>query len=195
MLDPVPFATFSFVMSITPGPNNIMLTASGATFGFRRTLPHMIGISAGCALQLLAVCAGLGAVFSLWPQVQTVLRYAGAAYLIYLGWRMLQVRLGDTKENARPFTFTEAALFQALNPKAWIMSLTAATVFMPRELTTLAADTYMVSTMVLIGLPCIAVWALFGTSLRTVLTRPGARLAFNVVMALALAVTGIIMVM
>jgi threonine/homoserine/homoserine lactone efflux protein len=195
MIDPVPFATFSLVMSITPGPNNIMLTASGATFGFRRTLPHMIGICTGCALQLLAVCAGLGALFSLWPQVQTVLRYAGAAYLLYLGWRMLKSRLGDAQDNARPFTFTEAALFQALNPKAWIMSLTAATVFMPRELGTVAADTYMVSTMVLITLPCVAIWALFGTSLRTVLNRPGMRTGFNVVMALALAVTGIIMVM
>jgi threonine/homoserine/homoserine lactone efflux protein len=195
MIDPVPFATFSFVMSITPGPNNIMLTASGATFGFRRTLPHMVGICAGCAVQLLAVCAGLGAVFNLWPQTQTVLRYAGAAYLLYLGWRMLQSRLADAGEKARPFTLTEAALFQALNPKAWIMSLTAATVFLPRELGTLAADTYMVGTMVLITLPCVAVWALFGTSLRAVLTRPPARMAFNVVMAVALGVTGVIMVM
>jgi threonine/homoserine/homoserine lactone efflux protein len=195
MVDPLPFATFSFVMSITPGPNNIMLTASGATFGFRRTLPHMVGICLGCGVQLLAVCAGLGAVFSLWPQVQTVLRWLGAAYLVYLGWKMLKARLGDAKENARPFTLTQAALFQALNPKAWIMSLTAATVFMPRQLGVLVADTYMVGTMVLMTLPSIAVWVLFGTSLRALLTQPGARLTFNVVMALALGITGVIMVL
>jgi len=195
MVDPVPFATFSLVMSITPGPNNIMLTASGATFGFRRTLPHMLGICLGCAVQLVAVCAGLGALFSLWPTVQSLLRWVGAAYLLYLGWRMLASRLGNAENSARPLSLVEAALFQFLNPKAWVMTLTAASVFMPRQLGAVAAETYMVGTMVLITLPCVAVWALFGTSLRTWLTRPLARLSFNVAMALALGVTGIIMVM
>jgi len=195
MVDPVPFATFSLVMSITPGPNNIMLTASGATFGFRRTLPHMLGICLGCAVQLVAVCAGLGALFSLWPTVQSLLRWVGAAYLLYLGWRMLASRLGNAENSARPLSLVEAALFQFLNPKAWVMTLTAASVFMPRQLGAVAAETYMVGTMMLITLPCVAVWALFGTSLRTWLTRPLARLSFNVAMALALGVTGIIMVM
>ena len=89
MVDPLPFATYSFVMSITPCPNNVMLTASGAAFGFRRTIPHMLGISFGCAIQLLSVCAGLGAIFTQWPESQTVLRWVGALYLLYLGARML----------------------------------------------------------------------------------------------------------
>ncbi len=89
MVNPVPFAIYAFVMSITPGPNNVMLTASGATFGFRRTIPHMLGIELGLGIQLLAVCAGLGAIFTRWPQLQTVLRWVGAAYLLYLGVRML----------------------------------------------------------------------------------------------------------
>ena len=89
MIDPMPFATYSFVMSITPGPNNVMLTASGATFGFRRTVPHMLGISTGCGIQLLATCAGLGAAFARWPELQSVLRWAGALYLLYMGVRML----------------------------------------------------------------------------------------------------------
>ena len=80
MIDPLPFAAYSFVMSITPGPNNVMLTASGATFGFRRTIPHILGISVGFALELLAVCAGLGAIFTRWPQLQAGLRWVGAAY-------------------------------------------------------------------------------------------------------------------
>ena len=88
MINPLPFATYSTVMWITPGPNNVMLTASGARFGFRRTLPHMLGICAGGGLELLAVCAGLGALFSRWPQLQQGLRWIGAAYLVYLGWQL-----------------------------------------------------------------------------------------------------------
>jgi len=83
IVDPLPFATYSFVMSITPGPNNVMLTASGAAFGFRRTVPHMLGISAGFGVELLAVCAGLGAVFTRWPELQTALHCAGLALSIF----------------------------------------------------------------------------------------------------------------
>jgi threonine/homoserine/homoserine lactone efflux protein len=221
MVDPLPYATYSFVMSITPGPNNVMLTAAGATFGFRRTLPHMVGISTGVAIQTIAVCAGLGALFAQWPQVQTLLRWAGALYLIYMGWRMLGLDLpgrrtrgaavphgadaplasagaNETRaphgQTLRPVTFTEAALFQFLNPKAWIMTLTAATLFLPRDLGPLPANAYMAAVMVGVGLPCIAVWALFGSSLRTLLARPASRVAFNAVMALALAATGVMMV-
>ncbi len=195
MVDPLPFATYSFVMSITPGPNNMMLTASGATFGIRRTVPHILGICVGCAIQLLAVCAGLGAIFHHWPELQTVLRSVGAAYLVYLGWRLLGAAQARAAGSARPLTFLEAAFFQFLNPKAWVMTLTAATLFLPRDLGAVAAGAYMVGVMVLINLPCIAVWALFGSSLRTLLARPRSRSAFNVAMALALAATGLIMVL
>jgi threonine/homoserine/homoserine lactone efflux protein len=182
-------------MSITPGPNNIMLTASGAAFGFRRTLPHMLGICLGGALQLLAVCAGLGALFTAWPWTQTVLHWGGAAYLLYLGWKLLRSQLAQRQESARPIGVMQALLFQFLNPKAWIMSITAASVFMPRDLGALAAGAYMLSLTTLITVPCIAVWALFGTSLRTWLTRPAAQLTFNGLMAVALGVTALIMVL
>jgi threonine/homoserine/homoserine lactone efflux protein len=195
MVDPLPFATYSFVMSITPGPNNVMLTASGATFGFRRTVPHMLGISAGFSVQLLAVCAGLGAIFTRWPDLQTVLRWAGAAYLIYLGWRLLRSQAARAAHSPKPVTFIEAALFQFLNPKAWIMTVTAATLFLPRQLGLLTACLYMVAVMAIINLPCIAVWALFGSSLRGLLAKPAGRVIFNAVMAVALVVTGIAMVM
>jgi threonine/homoserine/homoserine lactone efflux protein len=195
MIDPLPFAMYSFVMSITPGPNNVMLTAAGATFGFRRTVPHILGVCVGFSIELLAVCAGLGAIFTRWPELQTVLRWVGAAYLLYLGVRMLGG--GDAKSGltTRPVTFLEAAIFQFLNPKAWVMTLTAATLFLPRELGVLAADAYMVTVMVLINLPCVAVWALFGSSLRSFLARPASRMGFNAAMAVALAATGVIMVM
>ncbi len=194
MFDPLPFATYSFVMSITPGPNNVMLTASGAKFGFRRTVPHMLGISTGCAVQLIAVCAGLGALFTKWPVLQTILQWAGAAYLLWLGWKL--VRSGEMAEGkaAEPITFLQAAAFQFVNPKAWVMSLSAVALFLPAGLGVVPAASYLISMMVMINLPCIAVWALFGSSLRGLLTRKAARLAFNVSMAVALAATGVIMV-
>ena len=195
MIDPLPFATYSFVMSITPGPNNVMLTASGATFGFRRTVPHIFGVCAGFSVVLLAVCAGLDALFTRWPQTQTVLRWAGAAYLVYLGWRILRSGEAQARNSPKPLTLLQAAAFQFLNPKAWVMTLTAAAMFLPRELGFLAACAYMVGVMALINLPCITVWALFGSSLRGFLARPAGRVAFNAMMAVALAVTGITMVM
>jgi threonine/homoserine/homoserine lactone efflux protein len=195
MVDPVPFATYSFVMSITPGPNNVMLTASGATFGFRRTIPHILGISVGFGAELLAVCAGLGAMFNHWPYLQTVLRWVGAAYLVYLGIKMLRGSgPANSRSSSRPVTFFEAAVFQFLNPKAWVMTITAATMFLPHELGVLAAGAYMLLIMVVMNMPCIAVWALFGSSLRRFLERPASRLGFNAAMAVALAMTGIIMV-
>jgi threonine/homoserine/homoserine lactone efflux protein len=195
MIDPLAFATYSFVMSITPGPNNVMLTASGATFGFRRTVPHILGVSAGFSVVLLAVCAGLDALFSRWPEIQTVLRWLGAAYLIYLGWRILRSGEAKAAESRKPLTLMEAAGFQFLNPKAWVMTLTAAAMFLPRELGLLTACAYMVAVMWIVNLPCITVWALFGSSLRGFLAKPTGRATFNIVMAVALAATGITMVM
>ena len=193
MINALPFVTYSFVMSITPGPNNVMLTASGANFGFRKSVPHLLGIASGFVIQLLAVCAGLAAVFHRWPALQSALAWAGAAYLLYLGWRML--RAGDIKGGAatRPVTFLEAGLFQFLNPKAWVMTVTAATLFLPRELGALAAAAYMAVVMELTGVPCMAAWALFGSSLRGFLSGARGRLLFNGAMALALAVTAVMM--
>jgi threonine/homoserine/homoserine lactone efflux protein len=194
MFDPLPYATFSFVMAITPGPNNVMLTASGANFGFRRTVPHIFGISTGCAIQLVAVCAGLGALFTRWPVLQTVLQWAGAVYLLWLGWKL--VRSGEVAERQapQPVTFLQAAAFQFVNPKAWVMSLSAVALFLPTGMSVIAASVYLIVMMVIINIPCITTWALFGTALRGLLKRPPARLAFNVSMAVALAVTGVIMV-
>ncbi len=195
MVDPLPFAAYSFVMSITPGPNNVMLTASGATFGFRRTIPHLLGISVGFGIELLLVCAGLGAIFTRWPEIQAMLRWVGAIYLLYLGVRMLSSGPANAGGSARPVTFLEAAVFQFLNPKAWIMTITAATLFLPHELGVLAAGAYMLLIMVIMNMPCTAVWALFGSSLRRFLERPASRMGFNAAMAVALAATGVIMVM
>jgi threonine/homoserine/homoserine lactone efflux protein len=195
MFDPLPYATYSFVMAITPGPNNVMLTASGANFGFRRTVPHLMGISAGCAIQMVSVCAGLGALFTRWPVLQAVLQWAGAAYLLWLGWKLVRSReMADGHSAPEPITFLQAVAFQFVNPKAWVMSLSAVALFLPAGMGMLAASTYLIAMMVIINVPCISTWALFGTALRGLLKRPTARLAFNVSMAVALAVTGVIMV-
>jgi len=171
-----------------------MLTASGANFGFRRTVPHIFGVGLGFVVQLLAVCAGLSALFARWPALQGALSWLGAAYLLYLGWRMLGHTDTEARNSRRPVSFFQAALFQFLNPKAWVMTVTAATLFLPQELGLLLRGGYMAGIMEGIGLPCMAVWALFGSSLRGFLAARRGRLAFNVAMALALATTAVMMV-
>ena len=193
MPDPLPFITYTFVMSITPGPNNVMLTAAGANFGFRRALPHMLGIACGFVVQLLAVCAGLSALFARWPALQSALGWVGAAYLVYLGWRMLRLESSAERAASRPVSFLEAAAFQFLNPKAWVINLTAATLFLPHELTAIAAAGYMLAVGLLLPAPSIVLWVLFGTSLRALRARRAGRLAFNCAMALALAGTAVMM--
>ncbi len=194
MLDPLPCATYAFVMSITPGPNNVMLTAAGANFGLRRTLPHILGITCGFGSQVAAVCCGLGVVFTRWPQLHLALKWVGAAYLLYLGWQLLRARGAAAGESGKPVTFVEAAAFQYLNPKAWVISLTAATLFLPPQLGQLLASSFVTAIVALVNLPCITAWAIFGSSLRLTLTRPVARRTFNGVMAVALAATGVMMV-
>jgi threonine/homoserine/homoserine lactone efflux protein len=194
MLDPLPCATYAFVMSITPGPNNVMLTAAGANFGLRRTLPHLLGVSCGFGAQVAAVCGGLGVLFSHWPQLHLVLKWAGAGYLLFLGWQMLRAGPGQSDGAGKPLSFAEAAAFQFLNPKAWVMSLTAATLFLPPQLGQVLGSGYVASIVTAVNLPCITAWAAFGSSLGLVLSRPSARRAFNWVMAVALAATGVMMV-
>ena len=118
------------------------------------------------------MCAGLDALFTRWPQIQDVLRWVGAAYLVYLGWRIFRSGEAQAAESRKPLTAIEAAGFQFLNPKAWVMTLTAAAMFLPKELGLLAACAYMVGIMAIVNLPCITVWALFGSSMRGFLAKP-----------------------
>lgn len=182
----LPLALFAFVSSITPGPNNVMLTASGATFGYRRTLPHMLGISAGVAIMLLMVGAGLGTVFEAMPILYTILKYVGAAYLLYLAWRIASAGGVDgAAERSRPFTFLEAAAFQWVNPKAWIMSVGIVATYTPQQgfFHNLIVATLV---MTLVNFPSISVWTLFGSALRRLLRHPESVRRFNIGMALLL---------
>jgi threonine/homoserine/homoserine lactone efflux protein len=177
---------FVVVTTITPGPNNTMLLASGVNFGFRRTVPHILGISAGVVVLMLSVGFGLGEAFRHIPLLYTVLEVASVAYLLYLAWKIgtsgeLKVKRGEH----RPMRFHEAIAFQWVNPKAWMMVLTAATTIR------LSAD-FGINTVVMaalfyvIGLPCICIWAAFGTGVRRFLSNPRRLRAFNIAMALAL---------
>ncbi|MCR4267139.1 LysE family translocator [Nitratireductor sp. ZSWI3] len=181
---------FSFVSSVTPGPNNFMLLASGVNFGFRRTIPHMLGIAGGFASLLLAVGFGLGAVLNAFPALHTGLKLAGGAYLLYLAWRIAMARaLGpDRGGKGDPMTFLEAAAFQWVNPKAWVMALTAMAVYTdpaaPFVTVLLVALAF-----VLVNFPSVSVWAGFGVALRGFLADPARLKWFNIAMGLALAAT------
>jgi threonine/homoserine/homoserine lactone efflux protein len=185
MTELLPLLTYSLVMSSTPGPNNLMVTASGANFGFRRTLPHIAGISAGMLVQTALTCAGLGSLFAAYPVLHAVLRVAGALYLLVLAWKLAGSALADVNL-ARPLSFAQAAAFQAVNPKSWVKSVTLASVFMPPALDVASGTVLVTAITVAIGAPCIAVWALFGVAIRGLLTDPRRRRVFNVIMAATL---------
>jgi threonine/homoserine/homoserine lactone efflux protein len=182
------FAVFAFVSSITPGPNNAMLLASGVNYGFRRTLPHMAGVNLGAAAMLLLVGLGLGEVFIAIPSLYDVLRYLGAAYLVWLAWKIAGSEGSGPAEagpGGRPLTFWQAAAFQWVNPKAWILVVGAVTTYAPRN--GFAANVTLLAVLLaLINAPTLCVWAGFGTALRPWLARPGRLRAFNVTMALLL---------
>ena len=186
----LPMMMYCFVMSITPGPNNLLLTASGANFGFRLTLPQVLGCVMGNVLLTLVACAGLGHLFLLWPAGQAVLRTGGAAYLVWLAWKLARSRVGDA-ESLRPLTFLEGTMFQAFNPKSWIRAITLASVFMPVGANPVTAGLAISGIGAVIGFPCISMWALFGVAMRGVLTDPRRQRVFNLAMALALLVLAV----
>lgn len=178
---------FAFVTSITPGPNNLMLLASGVNFGFRRTVPHMLGIGAGFFSLLIGVGLGLGALLETVPVFYTLLKFAGGAYMLYLAWMIATSRsVGDGKgEKARPMLFLEAAAFQWVNPKAWVMAVTG--------IATYASQTHYIWSVLLVSvvfalanLPSVSSWAAFGTLMRNWLSDPVRLKWFNIVMALLL---------
>ena len=179
-------AMFGFVSSITPGPNNMMLLASGANFGFARTFPHMLGVTLGFGLMVLAIGFGVGGVFVAYPALYTVLRIAGTLYLLWLAWRIATAEgLGERKASARPMTFLEAAAFQWLNPKAWAMALGGITAFVAQNNFT-AGVLSVAAVLMAINLPCIALWTGFGSFMQRLLTKRWRMRAFNVTMALLL---------
>ena len=177
---------FAFVASGTPGPNTMMLFTSGVNFGFRNTVPHMFGIGIGFLVLLLAVGFGLGALLTTFPALYLVLKILGGAYLVYIAWRIATSdTLPEAKAGARPMTFLEAAAFQWVNPKAWVMLVTAMGIYTDPDHYT---DTVMLICLAfaIATVPCVSAWAGFGSVLRSWLADPVRLKWFNISMAVLL---------
>ncbi|MDV4177148.1 LysE family translocator [Rhizobium brockwellii] len=177
---------FAFTTSITPGPNNMMLFASGVNFGFRRTIPHMFGIGVGFFSLLIGVGFGLGALLHTVPVVYTALKFAGGAYLVWIAWKIATSRsLSESSTGAEPMSFFAAAAFQWVNPKAWVMAVTAMATYTNPQL-------YLASVLIVglafaaVNVPSVSTWAGFGSALREWLSDPVRLKWFNISMAVLL---------
>ena len=175
-------AVFAFATSITPGPNNLMLMASGANFGFRRSVPHMLGIGLGFVVMLVLVGLGLIRVFELYPVSHTILKVAAVAYMTWLAWKTATAAGPANATHApRPLTFLQAAAFQWVNPKAWAMALTALTIYAPDR--SLGAVLVVALVFGAINLPAVSVWTVLGQQVARLLRSHRQRVIFNVTMA------------
>ncbi|MGV7121064.1 MULTISPECIES: LysE family translocator [unclassified Sphingopyxis] len=176
-------SAFAVVTSITPGPNNMMLMASGANFGLRRTIPHALGVGIGFTLMIVLVGVGLMELFDLFPALNTALKLVSVVYMLWLAWKIAHAAAPSDGENpgGRPMSFFQAVLFQWVNPKAWSMALTAIALYAPDR--NLAAVLLVALVFGIINLPSTSLWAVMGVSLRGWLSSPGRLRAFNWTMA------------
>ncbi|MGS0742701.1 LysE family translocator [Glaciimonas sp. GG7] len=187
-----PLAIFAFVSSITPGPNNIMLTSSGIMFGFTRSIPHMLGITFGFGVLLLMCALGIGSLLLALPSIHVILKVLGSGYLLYLAWKLRKMSFkADPSGNMQPMSFFSAALFQFANPKAWVMAITSASAFLPVvQPFWLALGLYCL-VFSAINLPCVSVWAAAGSVLRRYLAQILWQRVFCTVMVLLTMYTAI----
>lgn len=169
----------------TPGPNNIMLAASGANFGFKRTIPHALGVGIGFVFMLVLVGLGLGQLFINYPIIHDVMRYVGAAFLLYLAFKIATSKNKSSKgkSTAVPLTFLQAAAFQWVNPKAWVMVIGAIATFISIGGDKFTELTIMVVVNLCIALPLVFGWSLFGQEIGRFLKSERAFLIFNYAMA------------
>ncbi|MBL1405862.1 MAG: LysE family translocator [Rhizobiales bacterium] len=180
---------FAFVSSITPGPNNLMLLSSGANFGFAKTLPHMFGISSGFSVLLICVGVGLGKMLEYYPPAFMALKVAGGSYLLFLAYKIATSGpIGEAENIGKPMTFIQAALFQWVNPKAWVMAISSMSAYTSPDQYTL---TVFVIALVfpLVNLPSVTCWAVFGTSMKGFLQNRVRLKYFNYLMASLLVIS------
>jgi threonine/homoserine/homoserine lactone efflux protein len=191
----VAFVVFAVVTSITPGPNNVMLTATGANVGIRRGLPHMFGVALGFALMLFLVAAGAGGVLLASPEAMRVLRILGVVVLLWLAWKIATAGRAGAAARERPIGFFEAAAFQWVNPKAWLICASAVGSFLDTESSgAFAQAAFFAVVFIVAGLPCMAVWLGFGAAMQHVLRSDRALRVFNVAMGAVLAATVLVLV-
>ena len=180
------FLLFAFTAAITPGPNNIMIMASGLNFGLRASLPHLLGISLGVPAMLLMVGIGAGYLFERYPLLHEIIKIAGVLYLLYLAWLIARSAPSSSEQRSAPLTFFQAALFQWVNPKTWIMGTSAIAAY-----TSVGTDMALQVAIIclvffLMALPSAGTWLVFGRALQRLLRRPHHRNVFNIVMAILL---------
>ena len=185
----ISFTLFASVAAFTPGPNNIMLTASGANFGFRRSLPHVLGITFGFCSLLLAAGFGLAGLFSMVPELYEVMRYLSIAYLFFLAWKIANAERGCRDAKAKPITFLQAAAFQIINPKGVSVIISATTAYVSGADRMVAEIFVLVFIFFIVTLPATLAWTLFGTVIATFLKTERFRRTFNILMALLLVIS------
>lgn len=183
----LPLLLFCFIATITPGPNNVMLLASGLNFGIRRTLPHLLGICIGFPLMVVLVGFGFGLVFNNYPWLHDLIKIVGTLYLLYLAWLIAHAAAGnDEPIQGRPITFMQSATFQWVNPKAWVMISGAVAAFTVPDANIYLQVLIIALCFMLVAFPCAGIWAVFGSSLQQILQTPSWRRVFNYLMALLL---------
>ena len=180
-------ALFAGIAAFTPGPNNTLLMASGMNFGFRRSVPVILGVVLGFPFMIGCVGLGLGRIFELYPAIYTTLKYAGAAYMLWLAWKIASAMPASETEaaEAKPLSFMQMVLFQWVNPKGWVMAVTALSAY------TVASDYYVgvaivVATFVFMGITSASLWTMFGASLKSVMNDPRYFRVINVGLAVLL---------
>ena len=189
-------SVYYFVMYATPGPNNSILTASGIKFGFIRSIPNIIGISSGHGVQLALVCFGLGSLFTQFPILLEVLKYIGACYLLYLAWKMFgSLNISITEEKSSPLKYYEAILFQFVNPKAWVICITAVSLFYPENVNLIVGTLFLVIMSTIINLPSISMWAFGGSVIRRYLSNKKFKTIIEWILAILLLGTAISIVL
>jgi threonine/homoserine/homoserine lactone efflux protein len=180
---------FTVVVSITPGPNTVLLWASGASFGFRATLRHVLGTALGIGSLALVAAAGLGTLITAVPQVGVAMKVAASAYLLYLAYQVAGARALERGEFAHPLGLVQAAAFQAINPKGWILALGAVTTFRPPGLAALTGSLLVAAVMMVVVIPTQALWAGAGGTLGGLMTDDRTRRLVSLAMAALLAAT------
>jgi threonine/homoserine/homoserine lactone efflux protein len=179
--------TFAFASSITPGPNNVMLMASGANYGLRRTLPHMLGISLGHAFMVWMVGVVLLGIFTAYPVLNILLKIISAAYMLWLAWKIANAVPPEAKKvTGKPFTFLQAAAFQWVNPKAWFMAITAISAYAPQDRPIAIGAALVAIVFAATNLPAVTVWAWIGVQVRRWLGTARRLRVFNITMAVLL---------
>ncbi|NLY16776.1 MAG: LysE family translocator [Gammaproteobacteria bacterium] len=181
--------SYIFVMAVTPGPNNVLLAASGVNYGLRRTLPMAMGIALGGGFHCFASMLMFGQLFELVSIIRLPIAVVGCLYLLWLAWQLFRAAAPESGEQGRPLTFMQMVLFQWVNPKAWVMMLNMAALFMPEQGPLWSSAMLIGMIDAVVSLPCVLLWAWLGDRLRLVLQRPRHLLLFNGLMAVCLALT------